>query len=263
MRRPPIILTTDFGYDDEYAGILKGVILSINDNASIVDLTHTIPPQDVGNAALVIGRSYRFFPAGSVHLCVVDPGVGTKRKILAIKACNQYFVGPDNGVSSQILTTEDSIEIHKVTNESWFLDEVSNTFHGRDIMAPVAARISLGEPIDAAGPSIQKHCCVTIPVSMPIYIGSEVIGEVSSIDGFGNIITNISKACLKALPGSAAFILTIRSSAINYYEGSYADLPDNQLAAIINSSNSIEICVKNSSAAEVLGVRVGEQVFIN
>ncbi len=259
----PITLTTDFGCADEYTGVVKGVILSINPDAVIVDLTHAISPHDVRSAALVIGRSYRFFPPGSIHLCIVDPGVGTSRKILALKACGHYFVGPDNGVFSQLLTDEKSAEVYQVSNKAWFLDEVSNTFHGRDIMAPVAARISLGEPLEAAGPSLSSSSCLTLPVCMSTYTGSEVIGEISSIDRFGNIITNITRQCLQALPGGAAFILRIRSASISYYEGSYGDLPDNQLAAIINSSNLIEICVKNGSAAEMLGAVVGEQVSVN
>ncbi len=259
----PITLTTDFGCEDEYSGVVKGVILSINPEAVIVDLTHAIPPLDVRYAALVIGRSYRFFPPGSIHLCIVDPGVGTSRNILALKACGHYFVGPDNGIFSQLLTGDEPVEVYSVSNEAWFLDEVSTTFHGRDIMAPVAARISLGEPLEAAGQPLSSSCCLTLPVSLPTYTGSEVIGEVSSIDRFGNIITNITRQCLQALPGGAAFILRIRSTAISYHEGSYGDLPDQQLAAIINSSNLIEICVKNGSAAKMLGARIGEQVSVN
>ncbi len=154
MKGPPILLTTDFGLLDEYVGVLKGVILSINPQVTIIDLSHGIPPQAIGRAADVLFNNYPYFPDGSVHVCVVDPGVGTARRIIVVSGCNQLFIGPDNGVFTRILDADQAAEVYVLSNENWFLQNISSTFHGRDIMAPAAARLSLGASIKEAGPRI-------------------------------------------------------------------------------------------------------------
>ncbi len=263
MKRIPIILTTDFGCADEYVGVVKGVILSINPEAQIIDLTHAIPPQDIRRAASVLGRNHRYFPAGSIHLCIVDPGVGTSgRRIIAVKTNNFYFIGPDNGVFSFVIGGDKAVDIYQVSNRSWFLDEVGSTFHGRDIMAPAAARISRGEPVEAAGPRLSPESCILISPALPICTGDEIIGEVCAIDHFGNLITNIDREQLQALSEKDRFSVQVKSVRIRLHQCSYGDLPDKRPAAIINSSNVVEICVKNGSAAEVLQVLAGEKVAV-
>ena len=262
MKGPPIILTTDFGQIDEYVGVLKGVILSINPQATIVDLSHGIPPQDISRAAEVIGRNYDYFPDGSVHLCVVDPGVGTRRRIIVIKGCSQLFIGPDNGVFSRILEADQAAEVYELTNRGWFLENLSTTFHGRDIMAPVAARLSLGAPIAGAGPQVSRNSCVTSCTVLPLIGDTEIVGEITSIDRFGNLITNIDAHFLDTFSNTHSLTVRVKSTVAKLHHTSYGLLPGDQPAAIINSSSLLEICIKNSNAAVHLDVGIGEKVVV-
>lgn len=260
--KAPIILTTDFGLKDEYVGVLKGVILSIDAHAKIIDLTHLIGPQNIRQAVRIIGRNYRYFPDHSIHLCIVDPGVGSSRRILAINADNQYFVGPDNGVFSPLITCGTGVSVHEITNKQWFLDNVSSTFHGRDIMAPAAARLSLGEPIDSAGPLVSISSCATISDSQPTMTPSGLTGIIDSIDRFGNLITNINRDVLHAYSNHRKYCIVMDDYVIALIEGSYADMADNTPTALVNSSGFIEICIKNGSAARFLGAELGDQIRI-
>ncbi|MBT8355585.1 MAG: SAM-dependent chlorinase/fluorinase [Desulfofustis sp.] len=262
MKGSPIILTTDFGLSDEYVGVLKGVILSINPHATIIDLSHGIPPQATGRAAEVLCKNYRYFPAGSIHVCVVDPGVGTERRIVVVRGCNQFFIGPDNGVFSRILETDQAAEVYELTNSDWFLEDISTTFHGRDIMAPAAARLSLGASINEVGPLISTDSCVTTTTTPPLVSETGIRGEISAIDRFGNLITNIEEGILIDFGLSPRFAIRIKSQLLQLHQGSYGHLPDNQPAAIINSSSMLEICVKNGNAAAILEVGIGERVVV-
>lgn len=262
MKGPPIILTTDFGLVDEYVGVLKGVILSINPDATLIDLSHTIPPQDIGRAAELIFRNYRYFPGGSLHLCVVDPGVGTKRRIIVVSADGHLFLGPDNGVFSPLLHNCEQAKVYELTNRDWFLEQISTTFHGRDIMAPAAAHLSLGAPIAEAGPLVAINSCVFLPLAEPLVDEAEIVGKISSIDRFGNLITTIERHHLDALSHKNNLTVSIHSTVVQFQQASYAQLPDHLPAAIINSSNLLEICVKNDDAAKVLGARIGDTVLV-
>lgn len=262
MKKAPIVLTTDFGLLDEYVGVLKGVILSINPDASLVDLTHEIPPQDIGRAASLISRSHAYFPNGSIHLCIVDPGVGSRRRILVVSACRQLFIGPDNGIFTAILKNEGGATVHELTNRDWFLDEISTTFHGRDIMAPAAARLSLGAPVTEAGPPVPRASWVSLPEAPPIIGQSKIVGEVSSIDRFGNLITNIGKEHLDEFHREGGITIRIKSAVVPFHHASYRDLPDQGPAAIVNSSKLLEICIKNGNAAALLGVSTSEKVLV-
>lgn len=262
LRKAPIILTSDFGLGDEYVGILKGVILSIDSHATIIDLTHSIKPQDIHGAARIIGRSYRYFPDGSIHLCIVDPGVGTNRNILAIRACNQYFVGPDNGIFTPILASGKCDAIHEVTNTGWFLADISRTFHGRDIMAPTVARLSLGESIESAGPRITLGICVTIDDTQPAVTPEGLIGAIDSIDRFGNLVSNISRDALYAYGNPTTCDVILDNRVMAFSRRSYADLPNDTPAALVNSSGFVEICIKSGNAARLLDAEIGDQVVI-
>ena len=262
MKGPPIVLTTDFGLLDEYVGVLKGVILSINPQVTIIDLSHGIPPQAIRRAADVLFNNYPYFPVGSVHVCVVDPGVGTERRIIVVSGCDQLFIGPDNGVFTRILDADQAAEVYELSNENWFLQNISSTFHGRDIMAPAAARLSLGASIKEAGPRIPTDSCVTISKDRPLISDIEISGEISAIDSFGNLITNIGVTDLVDLGLAPGITIRVKSHLLQLHQGSYGHLPDNRPGAIINSSNMLELCVKNGHAAAVLGVGIGERVVV-
>ncbi len=258
----PITLTTDFGYADEYVGVLKGVILSINKGVPIVDLTHNIDSQDILQASDVIWNNFRYFPDGTVHLCVVDPDVGMTRRIIALQSDTQFFVGPDNGIFTQILTSPETVEAYAVENRKLFLKEISNTFHGRDIMAPVAARLASGMSIANVGPRVPRESCVIIGVKEPVLQRNGIHGEVINVDKFGNIRTNITKVYLDKIDIGENPRITLKSYEIEFVDGSYGDIHDNLPAAIINSNGALEVCVNKGSAARILKVEKGERVYV-
>ncbi|MDX9894858.1 SAM hydrolase/SAM-dependent halogenase family protein [Desulfofustis limnaeus] len=259
----PITLTTDFGLQDEYVGVMKGVILMINKGIPIIDLTHGIPPQDIRQAARVIGNNYRYFPPGTVHVCVVDPGVGTNRRIIALQCDTLFFIGPDNGVFTQLLNSSESVDVYQVENQKLFLKNVSKTFHGRDIMAPVAARLASGMSIVHVGPRIARDACALISLRDPIVKRDGIAGEVISVDSFGNLRTNITKAHLSRVDLGEKPCVTLRSYAIGFSSGSYEDVSDTLPTAIINSSGELEVCVKKGNAARLLRAGRGERVFVH
>ncbi|MEJ2057067.1 MAG: SAM-dependent chlorinase/fluorinase [Desulfofustis sp.] len=263
MNLGPIVLTTDFGNTDEYVGVLKGVILSINPTVRIIDLNHAVPPQDISRAAHLVGRNRRYFPAGAIHLCIVDPGVGSNRRIIVVKDTAQFYIGPDNGVFSSILSQAESLDVYELTNESWFLEDPGTTFHGRDIMAPAAARISLGEPIKDAGPPVDPATCVIIPPCVPLCSDDRIIGEIIHIDHFGNLVSNIDRLEINRLSGAGNVVVQLRSARIPFKQCSYADLAENEVSAIINSSDLLEICVKNGNGAALTQARKGDRVILS
>ncbi|MBI2948170.1 MAG: SAM-dependent chlorinase/fluorinase, partial [Verrucomicrobia bacterium] len=191
-----ITLTTDFGTDDWFAGTMKGVILSVNPKASIVDITHGIRLGDIRAGAFALAAAYRFFPRGTVHVAVVDPGVGSERKAIAVRTKDYFFVGPDNGLLSCALAREVIRSIHRLENKKFFLPFVSQTFQGRDVFAPVAAHLSKGVAIGKLGPRAASCKMLTLPT--PIRRGHELVGEVIYLDRFGNGITNIRGEDLEA-----------------------------------------------------------------
>ncbi len=258
----PITLTTDFGYQDEYVGVMKGVILSLNKKIPIVDLTHNIPPQDIGAAARVIIDNYSYFPVGTVHLAIVDPGVGSNRRILAIKGDGHIFVGPDNGIFTPLLVNRECLDIYSVENRKLFRASVSKTFHGRDIMAPVAAWLASGLCIAQVGKRVPLDSCTTIGIREPVFQSNGIAGEVLSIDGFGNIRTNITKRHLEELSFVDQPFLITKSYALTISDGSYSDIDGHLPAAVINSSDELEICIKDGNAARMLKIEEGERVFV-
>src|SRR5438128_8304527 len=187
-----ITLTTDFGLSDPFVGIMKGVILGIAPAAQLIDITHDIRSYDILEAALIIESTYRYFPEGTVHLVVVDPGVGSARRPMAVAAKSHSFVAPDNGVLSLLPQPE----AYRITNHSLFLNSVSQTFHGRDIFAPVAAHLARGTPLGAVGPRIVDF--MRKAPSKPNVLDGKLIGQVLRIDKFGNIITNLRRQDLPA-----------------------------------------------------------------
>jgi len=250
---PVITLTTDFGLSAAYVGIMKGVILSRCPTATIIDISHDVPPQEIRAAAYLIETSWQYFPAGTFHVVVVDPGVGSERKILAAKIGSRRFLAPDNGVLTSILDLGTD-EIFSVENEEHFLNPVSQTFHGRDIFAPVAAELANGTGIGALGPRLEKWVTVEIALASTDEDG-RVTGEVIYIDSFGNLITNI-----EAERVSQGACIEVAGRQIEGLVESYASTEAGELLAIIGSTGRLEISVNGGNARDSLGVDYREPV---
>ncbi len=257
-----ITLTTDFGLQDPYVGQMKGAILKQNIHVRIIDLTHAIPAHDILAAAITIRSSYRYFPAGTTHLVVVDPGVGSQRRILAASGDGHRFIAPDNGILTLLLRDSIIDTIHRVENSSLFPREISATFHGRDIMAPVAAALAAGMELDSVGPVTDPSHCVLLDLPEPIINDSGIIGQVLHIDRFGNVRTTITTASLSRFqPGSFAGI-EVQGRRINTISSTYCDVPEGELLALIDSSGYLEVAVNRGHAARELDCQPGDPVIV-
>ncbi len=258
MHRVAVItLTTDFGSGDHEAGVLKGVIWSIAPQTHIADLTHDIPAQSVLEAALLLWRAARFFPDGTIHLAVVDPGVGTARRAIAAQLGPQYFVGPDNGLVSLLLDrAAESSQITRfisLDRPEYWLPEVSNVFHGRDIFAPVAAHLAAGTPLNHMGTTIDDPVRIEIP--KPLQTAHGWIGQVIHIDHFGNLATNLNGSHIKMMK---EVIIKFKGEQIMGIVSTFGDRPSGSIIALLDSSGSLAISVVNGSAANMLNAHVGE-----
>ena len=255
-----ITLMTDFGTSDHYVGVMKGVMLNINPQAQIVDITHAIPPQDIYSAAFLIDSAYRYFPTGTIHVIVVDPGVGSERRAIVCQTETAYFVCPDNGILTHILRNEEYIHAVAVENSAYFLPQVSNTFHGRDIFAPVAAHLSCGVSIGVLGTLVTQP--VQLPVPKPQVTEKAVIGHVIWIDSFGNLVTNISHEILGSLEGGHDIVIHVGGVKIDRLNRSYAESAVGEALAIVGSFNRLEISINQGNAAQTLGLKQGDAITI-
>lgn len=253
MRRT-ITLTTDFGLVDPYVGLMKGVILGLNPEVNIVDLCHEVAPQNIVQAAFLLKSSRHFFPSGTIHVVVVDPGVGTRRRAVALKTGDAFFVAPDNGVLSGVLEDPEAFEAVALTNPRYWHHPISSTFHGRDIFAPVAAHLSLGVSLYEFGEPVSN--LITLPFPQPLEKEEEIIGQVVHIDRFGNLITNIEGSRLPR----EDFQIEVGGHCISGLSPSYAE--GSELLALIGSSGNLEIAVKNGSAAERLNLGAGDKIKV-
>ncbi len=252
-----ITLTTDFGYHDPFIAEMKGVILSIEPSASIVDITHDIEPFNILEAAFVIDSASKYFPPGTIHVVVVDPGVGSERRAVLIEAGEQFYVGPDNGVFSDIIRRLQQFRCYHITNESYMLSRESPTFQGRDLFAPVAANLSKGIHPTEVGPEISDPVLITLPG--PYASEDGLIGEIVYIDRFGNAITNITAEDLKPFIGNCKVRIRDHYPAlVNHYSESPPDNP----ACLINSSGRLEIFSYLNNAARLLGIRKADIVDV-
>jgi len=259
MKRHPIIaLLTDFGSSDGYVASMKGVILSIAPHASLIDITHDLPPQDVRHAGYVVWSCYRTFPQGTIFVCVVDPGVGTKRKILCASIGGYYFLAPDNGLLKYVLSSESSFKSVDVVNKKYFAKNISTTFHGRDIFAPAAAHLANGIPMKNFGPAIRVAQSKKLFIRIDDSSKSRVNGEILHIDRFGNIITNCLAKSLPKSPKSIA--LRIGNRRITEQSLTYEAAGKGKLFITLGSSGLIEMSLKNGSAAKRLSAIRGQQV---
>ena len=254
-----ITLTTDFGYDDPFVGIMKGVIFGINPQARVVDLSHGIPPQELKAAALVLKHSVPYFPQGTIHIAVVDPGVGSERRPLLIESDGNYFVGPDNGVLSLALAGKEPSRIVELSKTTYHRRPISATFHGRDIFAPVAAHLSLGTPPTAFGATVDSFLRLSWPKAVKSERGIE--GEIVYIDRFGNLCTNIQEQDLTGL-GTQNFSVALRDVVIQGLAPSYAAGESGHCVALLNSWGLLEIALYKGSAQRLTQAKMGDRVYI-
>jgi S-adenosylmethionine hydrolase len=261
-----ITLITDFGTTDSFVGIMKGVILQINPQAAIVDISHNIDPQDAAQAAHELSACYRYFPEETVHVVVVDPGVGSDRSVLALQTPGHKFVAPDNGVLSLILQEHPKPDMVRVTNEQYFRHPVSRTFHGRDIFAPVAAHLSLGLPLAKFGqPMVPDEATVlTIPPPRLLEDGS-LLGSIVSVDRFGNLITDLDPEVVRRFFPDAArktIAFTAGKQVITGIVEIYGDVVPGQPLVLIGSRGCLEISINRGSAADLLGLGRGDNITV-
>ena len=256
---PIITLTTDFGTRDPFVGAMKGVILGIAPGARLVDLTHEIAPHDVLEGALALEAAAGFFPPGTVHLAVVDPGVGGSRRPLAVAAQGQFFVGPDNGLFSFALAGQGWSAVC-LEAAAYRPPRVSRTFHGRDVFAPAAAHLALGTPLPNFGRAVTDP--VLIPWLTARRQGDGLVGEVVHADRFGNLVTSVRAADLEALGPAEALVVELEGEEVGSIVGCFADIPAGGAGALVGGSDRLEIAVREGSAAASTGARRGSRISV-
>jgi S-adenosylmethionine hydrolase len=255
-----LTLTSDFGTGSPYAAAMKGVILSINPKATIVDLTHDVRPQDVHHGALVLEDVSVRFPEGTIHVAVVDPGVGTDRAIVYARIGCQNYIAPDNGLLSRLAERTKPSRIVRLAEPKYWLQPVSSTFHGRDIMAPVAAHLSLGLDPDLLGPRAEKLLGVRWP---EVRVSPDKLeGAVLEIDSFGNVITNITAEMLAGHPTDERACVVCGLYETWGIYGSYAEQPHGTLIALVGSSGRLELALVGDNAARRLDVKIGMPIVL-
>lgn len=254
-----ITLLTDFGTADAFVGIMKGVILGINPEVQLVDLAHAVPPQQVMPAALMLRSAVGAFPAGTVHLVVVDPGVGSTRRPILIETAAGLLVGPDNGVLSPAAHLMGRRAVRCIENDAFYRHPVSHTFHGRDVFAPVAAHLSRGVPPQEFGRTLDAIVELALPAAQRSAAG--VSGEVVYVDHFGNLVTNIEAAAIQCF-SAPRLSVSISGRPVVGPVTAYAGVPEGTLLAIVGSWGMLEIAVRNGNAAGTLAAGPGTPVTV-
>lgn len=250
-----VTLLTDFGLDDPYVGVMKGALYQRYREARIVDLTHAIEPQNVEGAAFWIDAAFRYFPEGTVHVVVVDPGVGTARKPLLVSAHRHYFVGPDNGVFTRILRSGEGREVRSIDLARLGVDAPSATFHGRDIFAPAAGELASGYRWPPELGTLLSEW-VRLELPKPERRGNRLVGTVLTVDRFGNVITNISR---RHVEEAMAPRVRVKLSVLGFFR-TYAEVAPGESFALINAFDRVEVAVREGSASEHFGLRRGDEV---
>ena len=254
---PLITLLTDFGLKDHFVGVMKGVIASIAPAARVIDITHEVEPYAIAQARFLLAQSWPYFPKGTIHVAVVDPGVGSARRPILVQAHGHLFVGPDNGLFGDLLLAPGT-KARLISNRKLMLPTASATFHGRDVFAPVAAYLALGVATSHAGPLIKDAAGTSGRALRPS--AYRWVGEVVHVDRFGNLITNLPASCTA---GSGRFVLKIAAHALRAMAPSYAAMAPRKPAIVAGSSGFLEIAVNQDSAARLLGLGVGTRVELN
>jgi len=261
MRSPIITLLTDFGLKDPYVASMKGVMLSINPQCTLIDITHQVSSHDVREGAFILAQAYSTFPKGTIHLTVVDPGVGSARKPILVVTKNYFFVGPDNGLFTIALKEETVKRVVLLTNQNFFLSEVSATFHGRDIFAPVAAYLSSGVKPKSFGPSIKSWH--EISFSGPIMKQGKLVGKIVHVDAFGNLVSNIAqKEFLRFSEARSSLIGVGRRTILGVKKGYWEGKRD-EVMALFGSGGFLEISVREGNAQKSLRVKKGDAVIVD
>jgi S-adenosyl-L-methionine hydrolase (adenosine-forming) len=263
-QRPIITLTTDFGLNDHFVGTIKGVILAISPEIEIVDISHSVQAFDVLDGALTIAQAYSYFPSGTVHMVVVDPGVGTARRPILVTSDRHHFVAPDNGVLSMVYAKEERLHIRHVTAEHYSLQPISNTFHARDIFAPVAAWLAKGVDPEKFGDEI-SDCVRFNPPKPKSANGNTLRGVILKVDRFGNLVTNITPQDAPMLFGAAPlpFKLVVGKHEITSILPNYSEGSPGEVFGILGSMGYLEISANRGSAAKIIGSGKGSEVTIS
>ena len=259
-----ITLLTDFGDRDSFVACMKGVILTINPHATLVDLSHHVQPHSVEDAAYLLKSCYRYFPKGTVHVAVVDPGVGTRRRPLVVKTARYYFLGPDNGLFSYIFDEEKEVEVREIENQQHRTESIGHTFDGRDLFAPAAAWLTTNQPFESFGRRIEER--VAFPIVGPERGANGLVGEVVYVDHFGNLITNLTFKHVDAVQSTApsgGLALQIAGHRVNGLVASYAEGSKVKPSALINSNGAIEVFIKEGNAAQRFKVGRGAEITLS
>ena len=257
-----ITLSTDFSRTDAYIGIMKGVILGINPKATCVDLAQDLTAYDIDAGSFIFHTTVRYFPSGTIHIVVVDPGVGTQRRLLLLEGMNQCFLAPDNGILSDILAEmKEGYEIREIKQSNYFLDQVSTTFHGRDCFAPVAAHLSLRLPTAKLGPPIDDvH---RLAISNAVYQSGRILAEVRYIDQFGNVITNITRSEFQRWLGDRAVPIHYADETFKMLSKNYASSPQGTAILLFNSMNYLELAINQGDARDYFNLSIGDPLHLS
>jgi S-adenosyl-L-methionine hydrolase (adenosine-forming) len=261
MPRPIIALLTDFGTRDHYSGVMKGVVLGICPDVTLVDVTHDLPPHDIAFAAQELAATYKFFPVGTIFLVVVDPGVGTARRGLAAEAADRKFIAPDNGVLTAVFQEAPPKRVVELSERKYARPTVSRTFEGRDRFAPAAAFIAKGIHLEAFGRPVSDYHQLALPV--PEWRGDVLCGQVVRIDRFGNVVTNLDRrSCEKVAAGTGTLIVTVGGQTVGRLVSTFGDLAAGEIGALFGSTEHLECAAQSASAADRLGASVGDPVEV-
>ncbi len=261
MGKPIITLLTDFGTKDSYVASIKGVILSINPHCLVVDITHQVSPHDIQEGAFILANAYSYFPKGTIHLSVVDPGVGGARKPILLVTQNYFFIGPDNGLFTLVAQKERVTQVVVLTEQRYFLSKVSKTFHGRDLFAPVAAYLSMGIKPEAFGPILDSW--VEIDFENPRIRGRAFIGKILHIDAFGNLISNIDHQKLFNHVRGDSFVVRVGEKSIQGLKKAYWEGKKNEPMALIGSGGFLEVSMREGNAQKALKVKRGDRIVVS
>ncbi len=261
--RPIITLTTDFGLNDHYIGTMKGVMLGIAPDAEIIDICHAVQAFDVLDGALAVAQAYSYFPTGTVHVVVVDPGVGTERRPILLNTGRHYFVAPDNGVLSLIYAREERLQVRHITAEHYYLSPVSTTFHARDIFSPVAAYLAKGVEVAKFGDEITDFVRFNAPKPKPVD-AQTLRGVVLRVDRFGNLVTNFTPQDVPALfqASPPSFKIVVGKKEITEMRSNYAEGVPNEVFGILGSMGYLELSANRAAAAQLVGAGKGSEVNI-
>jgi S-adenosyl-L-methionine hydrolase (adenosine-forming) len=258
-----ITLLTDFGLQDHFVAAMKGVILALNPDLTLVDISHLIPPHDIRSGAFTLGQAYSCFPPNTVHLAIVDPGVGTARKAMALSAGGQFFVAPDNGILSYVMKDQEVFEAVEITAEHYFRKPVSPTFHGRDVFAPIAAYISRDVALRQLGPELPDPVRLQMPV--PAKVKENLIqGAVLAVDKFGNAITNLTPRELPGIDAASprAFRMLAGQREITSSRKTYGEGQSGEIFVVLGSAGYFEIAMRDGSAASALSLKSGAPIGV-